>query len=406
MLNRRDMLKLSALVPAGAAVAGSLVGQIADAAPADGQPTIKRYRTLGKTGQKISDLSMGGGSLAGPALIAKALSLGITYFDTAPDYGDSEKIIGEGWRRSSVSRDKFHITTKICEARPYPGHAPKRTPEKKIIEWVEASLKRLRTDYVDNLFVHAVGERGPNDVDRLRDPEMLNAVEKLKKAGKYRFLGCSSHGPHKPLESLRYAIESGQYDVIMPAYNLYAWPGLDEVLKLAQAKNIGVIAMKTLRGGKQAKEKGVLPKGDFAHASFKWVWSNPAVAGLIVTIRNESVLDNYARASGGTLASYERDGLTRMAALTSSSVCRIGCGECLSKCPNGVSIPNVLRQDMYYTEYGEVARARAEYAEFSADGLGASACLSCTDQRCVNACPNGLEIRPRMLGAHKRLAIV
>jgi predicted aldo/keto reductase-like oxidoreductase len=404
VLNRRDVLKLAALAPAGAAVVQAVAHSEALAAP-DASPVIKRYSTLGRTGERVSDLCLGAGQLSGgPPLVARALQMGLTYIDTAPDYGDSERTIGEGWRKAGVARDKFFITTKLCEPRPYPGHAPRRTPEKKLIEWVEGSLRRLKMDYVDNLFIHALGERGPTDIERLRDPDMLAAVETLKKQGKIRHLGCSSHGPFKPLECLKYAVESGKFDLIMPAYNLYKWPGLDEVLKLAQAKNVGVIAMKTLRGGEQAKEKGVLPAGNFAHNAFKWVWSNPAVNGLVVTIRNIPQLEGYAQASGGKLAALETESMTRMAALTSGTVCRIGCGDCLDRCSKGVQIPTVFRHDMYYREYpGEAARARAEYGQLSALGSGASVCATCTDQSCTNACSYGIPIRPAMLAAQKRL---
>jgi hypothetical protein len=404
MLNRRDVLKLAALAPAGAAASSALLGGRAVAEEKGDEPHIRRYRTLGRTGQRISDLSMGGGGLSGPGVIERALQIGITYIDTAPDYGQSEKFIGIGWRRSGVSRDKFHITTKICRPIGYPGHARPGTPEAKIIEMVEGSLRRLQTDYVDNLLLHALGERGPRDIERLKDEEMLNAVLKLKKAGKVRFLGCSSHGPYKPLDCLRYAVESGQFDMIMPAYNLYKWKGLDQLLALAKEKGVGVIAMKTLRGGKQAKAKGVLPKGNFAHAAFKWVWSNEAVAGLVVTMGRVEKLLDYARASGGTLARNERDELTRMAALTSDSVCRIGCGECLSMCPNGVVIPTVFRADMYYTDYADVSRARDVYRSLAEVGGAAAACAGCREQSCLGACPHGIAIREGMIAAHGRLA--
>jgi hypothetical protein len=403
LLNRRDILKLAALTPAATASASALASQ-AFAAPGGQKPEIRRYRTLGKTGQKVSDLSLGGGNLSGPKVVARALQIGVTYIDTAPDYNDSEKIIGVGWKRSGVARDKFHITSKFCRAGSYPKHVKLGTSKEELIRLVEDSLKRLQTDYLDNLFVHALGERGPKDVARLQDPEILAAAEQLKKDGKIRFLGCSSHGPHKPLECLKYAIESGRYDVIMPAYNLYAWKGLDEVLRLAHEKGVGVIAMKTLRGAKQARRKGVLPKGNFAHAAFKWVWSNENVAGLVVTIEGIGKLERYARASGATLAYHERRELERMVAATSDSVCRIGCGDCLSHCPKGVQIPTVLRADMYYTEYADLPKARGEYGELTEIGASAASCATCTEETCLGACPYGVAIRDHLVAAHERLA--
>jgi len=400
MLNRRDVLKIAALAPVGAALGSSIIRNVASA---EKLPEIKRYKMLGKTGQKISDLSLGGGGLEGPRVVQTALQMGITYIDTAPDYGQSEKNIGLGWKRSGVGRDKFHITTKICRPGGYPGHAKYPTTEKEVIRLVEGSLKRLQTDYIDNLFVHALGERGPKDIQRLKDENVLAAAQTLKKQGKIRFLGCSSHGPHKAVECLRYAVESGHYDVIMPAYNYYAWKGLKEVLETAKEKGVGVIAMKTLRGGKQARRKGVLPKGNFAHASFKWVWSNDAVAGLVVTMGTMRKLKNYAKASGQTLAEADAHDLSVMHAATNSDVCRIGCGDCLERCSQGVEMPTVFRADMYYTDYADTMKASSVYEQLAKRGADASKCGSCTNQTCVNACTYGVDIRSGMLEAHARL---
>ena len=419
-MKRRDVLKV-----AGAA-AGTLAthGLWRSVASAEKLPEIKEYRTLGKTGQRISDLSLGGGGLNNPKTVAEALKMGITYIDTAPDYGRSEDTIGRGWKMSGVAREKFHLTTKICRPGGYPGHLPsyrQKASKAAIIEAVEGSLKRLRTDYIDNLFVHAVGERRPwkedgewrFDADRLKDPEMLEAVAELKKAGKVKFLGMSSHGPHGPPgpdgrrrseNSVRVAVESGLYDVIMPAYNLYAWKGLRDILKLAQEKQVGVIAMKVLRGGKQAKAKGVLPKrGIPQHNVFKWVWSNPAVAGLIITMPTLSRVKFFMKASGQKLAMHEGHELESMLAATSTDVCRIGCGDCVDKCSRNVDIPTAFRADYYDGDLGDTLKARALYDGLRTQGHDASACAGCTNQTCLGACTHGVNIRAGLLDVHSRL---
>jgi predicted aldo/keto reductase-like oxidoreductase len=148
----------------------------------------------------------------------------------------------------------------------------------------------------------------------------------------------------------------------------------------------------------------VLPKGNFAHAAFKWVWSNEAVAGLVVTMGTVEKLERYARASGGTLAFRDRDDLRRMAAATSADVCRIGCGDCLSSCPAGVNVPTIFRHDMYYADYGDVERARGGYARLQALGESAAACFACASQACANACTYGVPIRDGLLAAHGRLS--
>jgi uncharacterized protein len=228
-----------------------------------------------------------------------------------------------------------------------------------------------------------------------------------------KFLGMSSHGPHGPPgpdgrrraeNSVRAAVESGLYDVIMPAYNLYAWKGLRDVLKLAQEKSVGVIAMKVLRGGKQAKAKGVLPKrGIPQHNVFKWVWSNPAVAGLIVTMPTLSRIKFYMKASGQKLAMHERTDLEAMLAATTTDVCRIGCGDCADKCSAGVDIPTAFRADYYDGDLGDTTRARTLYEGLAGRGADASACSGCTNQTCLGACGYGVNIRGGLIDIHSRL---
>jgi hypothetical protein len=420
VVSRRQALKAAGA--AAGAIAGSTL--IRNVPSAEKLPEIQGYRTLGKTGQKISDLSLGGGGLSNPSVVSAALSMGITYIDTAPDYGRSEDTIGRGQKMSGISRDKFHITTKICRPGGYPGHLPRyrnQTSKDEIIGAVEGSLKRLRTDYIDNLLVHAVGERRPYaneegqqvwDYERLKSPELHLAFEELKKAGKVRFLGLSTHGPHRPLDGILWAIESGKFDLFMPAYNFYSWrgdrrrkiPSLAKLIEMAHAKGVGVIAMKTLRGGKQAKSKGVLPRrGAFQHNAFKWVWSNEAVAGLVVTMPTLSRIKFFMKASGQKLAAAERQEIDTMMAATSADVCRIGCGECLERCHKGVEIPTVFRAEMYATDHADPAKAEETYAALRTAGIDASPCASCSNPTCVNACTYGIDIRRGMIETHRRL---
>lgn len=398
-MRRRDFIKSTAALAAATVVGG----RRAEADDKPEQAGIRQYRPLGSTGLTMSDISFGAGQLEGASLVLRAVDRGITYFDTAPDYGNSEKHLGEALQRLK-KRDSVIIASKFCRPLPYQAgvsHRQLGTTEAEYIESVEGSLTRLGTDYLDICFVHAIGELEDTDRERKRllDPEMLGAVEKLKKAGKIRFLAVSSHGPHGMEGLLTDAVESGHFDVIMPAFNFMSFPELPKVLAKAKAKGVGVVAMKTLAGAKKMD----LDPGDesFEQAAFKWVLKHPEVAGLIVTIKNTGHLRDYVQASGQKFAARDQQVLDRYAARFGTDYCRTGCGVCEPSCPYGVRIASVLRYQMYFADYGAEKRAMEKYAALDGD---ASRCATCSDQPCANACPHGLAVGHKLGRAHLDLS--
>ena len=106
-MKRRDFLKSSALI-GGTAVLG--IPSYSDAA--DGKARIEKYKEIGKTGLKMSDISFGCGKLPSASLIARAINRGINYFDTSPDYGPSESILGEAVKKFKI-RDRMIIASKF-----------------------------------------------------------------------------------------------------------------------------------------------------------------------------------------------------------------------------------------------------------------------------------------------------
>ena len=128
-MKRRDFLKAAAFTAAAAAVPPLHVEASSDT------PSVKSYREIGKTGLKMSDISFGGGKLSAASMVLRAVDSGINYFDTAPDYGQSEKTIGEAMPK--IRRDKVIITSKFCTPQPYPGHLPLGSKKKDYIASVE-----------------------------------------------------------------------------------------------------------------------------------------------------------------------------------------------------------------------------------------------------------------------------
>ena len=138
----------------------------------------------------MSDISFGAIKLRNKKLVDKALDMGMNYFDTAPDYiyGESEITLGKVIKEAKHKRDKMIITSKLCLQGTGQMHQLPGTSVTKLIKGVEDSLKRLHTDYIDFMCLHALGEYGPtysNGKDlyskRLYDGNMLEAISRLKK---------------------------------------------------------------------------------------------------------------------------------------------------------------------------------------------------------------------------------
>jgi predicted aldo/keto reductase-like oxidoreductase len=393
-MKRRDFLKASVL--ATAAIAGTPLA----AESKQEKSQVKTYRKIGKTGLKMSDISCGTGRLPSASMVLRSIDRGINYFDTAPDYGSAEKYIGDAMNR--IQRDKIIIASKFCTPYPYPSHLPLGSKKKKYIEAVEGSLSRMKTDYLDFCLVHAIGEQSKSreeEEQRLLDEEMLSAYEDLKKAGKVRFLGVSSHGPDNMEDLLMTAVRSGHYDMIMPSFNFLKFPRMTGLLKEAKQKGVGVVAMKTLAG---AKDSGFDSKGKpFEPAAFKWVLIHPGISGLVITIKSVANLDLYLSASGEKLTSEDRRILDQYAKQYGQEYCRTGCNQCESACPQGVSVASALRFQMYFRDYGMEKKAMESYARLDKK---AGACLSCNTQNCTGACPYGLQVSAMLRETHDTLS--
>lgn len=365
---------------------------------------IQQYREIGSTGLKMSDISMGLGGLDNPYVIEHALDLGINYFDTAPDYlnGQSEITLGKALK-DPAKRDKAIICTKFCERGAYGLHLDLGSPEEDFIRALEGSLQRLNTDRIEFVQVHAIGER-VNDRPRLTDPPLLAAVEKLKEQGKMLHLSVSSHGPHCMEDCLLDAIESGHFASFMPALNFMRHERLHEVLTRAEEKNVGVVAMKTLAGAK-VEDLSRFQEGDtdLAQAAFKWVFTQPGISGLIITMNSTADVDKYVAASGKRFTEADQALLERYAGEIRTRYCRTGCGDCLASCPHDVAIADVLRLDMYYTAYGDHLKALQGYRHLPRKLLPAL-CATCSGP-CTTACGHGLPVKERLLDATRRLQL-
>ncbi len=361
-----------------------------------GGPRVQRYVTLGRTGMRISDVSFGASRLgAGEGdLVRHALDRGINYFDTADSYrgGDSETTVGEVLRGK---RDRVFITSKT-----YTSPSERRDA---MMGSLEQSLRRLRTDYVDVYFNHAV-----NEVERLKNPEWREFTARAKQQGKIRFVGMSGHAG-RLIECLDYAIDTDSVDVILVAYNfgqdpsfyqkftrsfdfVARQPDLPRVLAKAKAKNVGVVAMKTLMGARlndmRPFEKG---GATFSQAALRWVLSGKNVDALIISMTSAE----HDRRVPGRLG-LAVDGQRRPAAAAAlrEHARHLLLPPRLPGLPHRLPVQGAdrrgapdadVRRGLRRSRPGEEPSTRCSAAS-------AAACLSCAAKPCQSACPHGLPI--------------
>ncbi len=399
MIDRRDFLRM------GAGAAMGLGGASAHPRSTTPPARIQRYVRLGRTELQISDISFGSSSSSDPALVRHALARGVNYFDTAESYrwGSSEEAIGEALQGQ---RDRVLIASK--------SKAGARDTRAEMMRALEGSLRRLRTDYVDVYFNHAV-----NDVHRMQNQEWWEFTEQARRQGKIRFRGMSGHGSQL-VKCLDYAIDQDLVDVILVAYNFAQdpdfydqlrhvfhfvdlQPGLPSVLEKARKKDVGVLAMKTLMGARLNDMRPYeRPGATFAQAAFRWVLASPQVDGVLISMTERAEIDEYVSASGDPRLSREDLYLLGIyARLQAAKYCQHGCGVCESSCPEAVPIAEVLRTRMYDVDYRNHLLARTDYAKL---GEGAAACLICGHQACLGACPLGIPIAAFTRDAAERLA--
>ncbi|HVM95827.1 MAG TPA: aldo/keto reductase [Candidatus Acidoferrales bacterium] len=352
---------------------------------------VRNYRRLGRTNAMVSDISLGSGRINNADVARYAIERGITYFDTAPDYSDtqSERVLGEAMKGN---RDKIFLATKFCVSS---GHLPNDTPVPRIIEAVEASLKRLQTDHVDLIHVHSCDR-----VERLMAPNIHEAFDQLKQQGKVRFLGVSTHTPNLE-EVANAAIDSGRFDVMMLAYHFGMWPSFGHILEKAKQHDVGIVAMKTLKGAKHTNLADFRQEaGSYAQSAFRWVLSNPAVACLVISIYEQRQVDEYLYASGAPVRSTDVALLERYDQLVSGDYCQPHCGLCLDSCEYELPINDVLRYRMYFKDYHWESEGKRQYAKLDRN---ASVCAECAAP-CAGKCPIGVPIQEKMVDAHRWLA--
>jgi aryl-alcohol dehydrogenase-like predicted oxidoreductase len=322
-LDRRNFL--AATVAAGIGGARSLVAAEGGpvATPSRGLPV----REFGKTGVRLPILGFGGSAMVekwkasyGPqlprdqrvAMVRHAFDSGIRYFDTSPNYGESEAILGEALHDV---RDQVYLATKVG----VPPSDNAILDRSQVRASLEASLERLRTDRVECVQIH-----GPVfeylGVERAR--EIYEELVKLREEKLFRYLGVTAHNAFEAMYTL---IDSGLADQALIGYGYFP-KGMDTILShanlawrercLSRARELGmgVVAMKVLGSfvfGCRAAE--IVPSftpeklARLRRAALRWVLQDERVTLLVIGVTRPSDIDRNVETLRGDLAFRDED---------------------------------------------------------------------------------------------------
>ena len=393
--SRRDFLKTT-----GAAGLGSIIAPMAGLAGNSEKVSVVPTRPFGKTGANVSILSLGGmfDIASNQLLMKQAMNWGVTYWDTADCYQrGSEKGIGKFFSRQPDAREKIFLVSK-SDARDPDG----------MTRLLDRSLDRIKTDYIDLYFVHAV-----SSMDEL-DNRTKDWAEKAKAAGKIRFFGFSTHSNME--ECLLGAAGLGWIDGIMMTYN-YRLMHSDDMRRAVDAcvkAGIGLTAMKTQGGGqvRTNSETELELAGRFIEKGFtdgqaklKAVWQNQQISSICSQMPNMTLLmSNVAAALDKTqLSSRDNELMQRYANETRSAYCT-GCTAICESCVEGEApIGDVMRYLMYCNSYDDYELASAGFRKIPQKIRTRLAHLDYS--MAERKCPQGLPIAKMMRDAKKKLEI-
>ena len=362
-----------------------------------------QYRTLGRTGYKVSQLGFGAmrlpmagdkvdRALAIP-MIHRAFEAGLNYIDSAVGYcnGDSQRAVGEalkGWR------EKIVVSTK----NPYYGEDEK--------EWwtnLENSLERLQVDSIDVYNTHGVNWKAYTESV---EPRVGKWMLKAKSQGLIKHICTSFHDSN---DALRKIVDTGFYESVTLQYNLLDRQ-LEDAIAYAHQKGMGVTVMGPVGGGRLGADtealKGILPPGvgRVPELALRFVLSNPDISVALSGMSTMSqVEENMKTASEPVALSDEErkavaehlERLSKMVGLYCS-----GCGYC-KPCTSGVDIPGVFRLYNEARVYGIWEHARGTYSWYQTEKTSADNCTEC--EKCLEKCPQKIPIPEKLKEAHKAL---
>jgi predicted aldo/keto reductase-like oxidoreductase len=401
--DRRTFLGLAA---AGAAALGgaSLCGQ--EAAPASPKlPT----RKLGRTGIDVTILEQG--AVRGAAydrILRTSYASGVRVFDAAKVYG-TEPQLKRWFEQSPEIRKSIVLVTKDMPRAP-----------KDMLRMLDERLAGLNTDYIDVFFIHGLGDEHSLDdaMNFVKGDDFKQVAETMKKSGKVKAVGFSSHHKDRP-QLIEAAAEGGIVDAVMLQYApfLAADAPLNRALDKAHKAGIGLITMKQIAGqffGDKPtgnilddvvkkvpllKERHLTPFQGLLHA----IWTDERISASCVSMRNvDQIRENIdaARRFEPVKAADLRD-LHDAVVAHGPTLCATCDGRCAQAAGTDAELDRITRLLTYHQHHGDRAEARRQYAALDPrqrDWSGAD--LDAARQ----ACPNRLDFARLLPEADRRLS--
>jgi len=381
-----------------------------------------KYRTLGASGIKVP--ALGFGCMRLPMLADRknskrrcavdvpeavrmmhhAFEHGVNYFDSAWGYhmGWSEVVLGKGL--AGLPRDKVMVTTKL------PVWLAKKPADFKRL--LSTQLRRLRTDYLDFYFLHALNAKS---FERVRQLGVLDFLEASMREGRIRHTGFSFHdGP----TAFRPIVDAYDWTTCQIQYNIVDthYQAGTAGLRYASKKGLGVIVMEPLRGGDLAGRVAPSIKALWdsspirrtpAEWALRWLWHQPEVSMVLSGMSTmQQVKDNVRYASRSRVGALSEDELALVAQVQRAyrklhGIPCTGCEYCMP-CPSGVAIPRNFSLYNDRCMFPGSDQTRLVYMTWMDAANRASACKQCG--KCVSKCPQQLAIPELLKKVHSALS--
>jgi len=372
-------------------------------------PWGMQKRRLGRTDLQVSRIGFGGipiialSKREAESVVTYAFEQGITYFDTARAYGDSEEKIGAALKGV---RDKVVIATKV----PW-----QRTKADAANVGLKQSLRNLQTDRIDLVQLHGIDSE--ELLRKVTGPDgSLAALKKAKSEGKVDYVGITGHNPHV----LEKAVRTAAFDTVLVPLNVLDRRATETLFSVAKELDVGIIAMKTMGGcahpleypQREARFLGK-PKDDWPDSSefishfgkegiertkrtLRFVLAHD-IDTLIPGFRSTEEVDYGLKIADGFHGlDPDEEKAYKFGELPPEPFCR-ECEMCMP-CPEGVEIPTILRWSTYHTFYDIKNWTRDQYPKLR---TRANSCTECGE--CEKKCPYNLPVIKMLNEAEKML---
>lgn len=362
-----------------------------------------KYRKMPKSQDQLSKLGFGCMRLPTTAnsqidedqtfaMLHEAYRQGVNYFDTAWTYHDgaSEPFLGRFL--TQINRNKVFVATKL------PCWLVKTRAD--MDDFLAKQLQHLQTDYIDYYLLHGLNK---GSWAKMKELGVFDFLEKAKAEGKIRHAGFSFHDDYATFSQIVRAWDWDFTQIMLNYLDTQHQAGL-RGLKLAASKQMGIISMEPLRGGKIIQN--IPPEVERVwneakntqspvERALNWVWNIPEctvlLSGMSALEQVQENIELSKKAKPGMLSDKELQiyARARKAYLSRIPFLCSGCRYCMP-CPNEVAIPNVLGEYMEAIMFENFTTNKEEYLRFIPENMRADKCIQCGE--CLSKCPQQIDI--------------